>query len=95
MTKGDKIILPYKIKGHEVGDRLNLGNVTSIGSRNFTYNKAEGIDQSAFQLTATLAEITKEPKYYVYKKKQRCRRIKTVEVEPFQTHLVIDELKLN
>lgn len=95
VTKGDKIILPYKIKNHEVGDVLKLGNVTTIGSRNFTYNKKDGIPQSEFKLTATLTEITKEPKYYVYKKKPRCRRLKTVEVEPFQTHLVIDELKLS
>lgn len=95
VTKGDRIILPYKIKNHEVGDVLKLGNVTTIGSRNFTYNRSEGIPQSEFKLTATLTEITKEPKYYVYKKKPRCRRLKTVEVEPFQTHLVIDELKLS
>ena len=94
VTKGDKLVLPYKIRHHEVGDVLRLTNVTTIGSRNFTYNRAEGIPQEAFELTATLTEITKEPKWYVYKKKPRCRRLKTVEVEPFQTHLVIDELKL-
>ncbi|WPK24491.1 hypothetical protein PUMCH_001765 [Australozyma saopauloensis] len=94
VTKGDKIVLPYKIKNHDVGEKLNLNNVVTIGSRNFTYNKQDGIPASAFQLTATLTEITKEPKYYVYKKKPRCRRLKTVEVEPFQTHLTIDEFKL-
>lgn len=94
VTKGDKLVLPYKIRHHEVGDVLRLTNVTTIGSRNFTYNRAEGIPQEAFELTATLTEITKEPKWYVYKKKPRCRRLKTVEVEPFQTHMVIDELKL-
>lgn len=94
VTRGDRIILPYKIKNHEVGDVLNLNNVTTIGSRNFTFNREEGIPKSAYRLTATLAEITREPKYYVYKKKPRCRRLKTVEVEPFQTHLVIDQFKL-
>lgn len=94
VTKGDKLILPYKIKNHNVGDVLKLSNVTTIGSRNFTYNDDNGIPESAYELTATLAEITREPKYQVYKKKQRCRRLKTVDVEPFQTHLVISELKL-
>lgn len=94
VTKGDKLILPYKIKDHKVGDVLKLNNVTTIGSRNFTYNDDTGIPESAYELTATLAEITKEPKYQVYKKKQRCRRLKTMDVEPFQTHLVINELKL-
>lgn len=94
VTKGDRLVLPYKIRNHVVGDVLKLDNVVSIGSRNFTYNDDSGIPEEAYELTATLAEITREPKYQVYKKKQRCRRLKTVDVEPFQTHLVINELKL-
>lgn len=94
VTKGDRIVLPYKIRNHEVGDVLKLTNVTTIGSRNYTFNSEETIPEDKYQLTATLAEITREPKYQVYKKKQRCRRLKTLDVEPFQTHLVINELKL-
>lgn len=94
VTKGDRLVLPYKIRNHKVGDLLKLSEVTTIGSRNFTYNDDKGIPETAYELTATLAEITREPKYQVYKKKQRCRRLKTVDVEPFQTHLVINELKL-
>lgn len=94
VTKGDKLVLPYRIRNHKVGDVLKLNKVTTIGSRNFTYNDDNGIPESAYELTATLAEITREPKYQVFKKKQRCRRLKTVDVEPFQTHLVINELKL-
>lgn len=95
VSKGDRLILPYKMKNLKVGDVLKLNNVTSIGSRNFTFNDENGIPEQAFELTATLAEITREPKYQVYKKKQRCRRLKTVDVEPYQTHLVISELKVN
>lgn len=95
VSKGDRLILPYKMKNLKVGDVLKLNNVTSIGSRNFTFNDDNGISELAFELTATLAEITREPKYQVYKKKQRCRRLKTVDVEPYQTHLVISELKVN
>lgn len=94
VSKGDRLVLPYKMKNVKVGDVLKLNNVTSIGSRNFTFNDDNGIPELAFELTATLAEITREPKYQVYKKKQRCRRLKTVDVEPYQTHLVISELKL-
>lgn len=95
VTKGDRIVLPYRIRNHNVGDVLNLDTVTTLGLRNFTFNNDKGIPQAAFSLTATLAEITREPKYNVYKKRPRNRRLKTVEVEPFQTHLVISELKLN
>lgn len=94
VTKGDKLILPYKIRNHEVGDVLKLDNVVTLGSRNFTYNDKEGIPEDVFELTATLAEITKEPKYQVVRTKQRCRRRKTTDVEPFQTHLIINELRL-
>lgn len=94
VAKGDRIVLPYKMKNLKVGDILKLDNVVTIGSRNFTYNANEGIPTTKFELTATLAEITREPKYQVFKKKQRCRRLKTVDVEPYQTHLVINELKL-
>lgn len=94
VTKGDKLILPYRIKNHEVGDVLKLNNVVTLGSRNFTYNDFNGIPEEAYELTATLAEITREPRYEVVRKKQRCRRKKTTVVEPFQTHLIINELKL-
>ncbi|KAF3986301.1 hypothetical protein FT663_04596 [Candidozyma haemuli var. vulneris] len=94
VTKGDKLILPYKIRNQEVGDVFKLDNVITLGSRNFTYNDNDGIPQEAYELTATLAEITKEPKYQVVRKKQRCRRKKTTDVEPFQSHLIINELKL-
>lgn len=93
VTRGDRIVLPYKMQG-AVGDVLTLDNVTTLGSRNYTYHRDEGIPTSEYELTATLAEITREPLWHVYKKKQRCRRLKTVPVEPFQTHLVISELRL-
>lgn len=94
VTKGDRLILPYKIKNHSVGDLLKLNNVVTLGSRNFTYSDKKGIPDSVYELTATVAEITKEPMYHIVKTKQRCRRTKTLEVQPFQTHLVINELRL-
>lgn len=95
VTKGDRLILPYKMRNLNVGDVLRLDNVTTLGSRNFTFTNSQGIPLLAFSLTATLTEITREPKYFVQKKRQRCRRIKTVEVEPFQTHLTISELRIH
>lgn len=94
VTKGDTVILPYRMKNQKIGDVLDLNNVTTIGSRNFTYTNEKGIPKQIYELRATLAEITREPKYQVFKKRQRCRRLKTVDVEPYQTHLVISELKL-
>lgn len=95
VTKGDKLILPYRIKDLNVGDVLHIDRVLTLGSRNFTYNDDEGIPETAYALTATVTEVTREPLYHVYKKKPRCRRLKTVNVQPYQTHLVISELKVN
>lgn len=94
VTKGDKVYLPYKLKDAQVGDSLILNDVTTIGSPDYTYNDANGIDTSLFDLKASVTEITREPYYEVYRKKPRCRRLKTFKVEPFQTVLTINELKL-
>lgn len=95
VTKGDKVYLPFKLANAQVGDLLVLDNVTTLGSPDFTYNNDEGIPQDLYQLKASVVEITREPYYEVYRKKQRCRRLKTFPVEPFQTVLMINELKVN
>lgn len=94
VTKGDKVYLPFKLKNSKVGDELDLNHVTTLGSPEYTFNSDTGIDPSVFELKASIVEITREPLYQVYRTKQRCRRIKTFQVEPFQTVLMISELRL-
>ena len=94
VTKGDKVYLPYKLKNASVGDVLNLNDVVTLGSPQYTLNMKEGISSELFDLKASVVEITKEPRYQVVRKKQRCRTTKTSQVEPFQTVLMINELKL-
>lgn len=94
VTKGDAVYLPFKLKNAQVGDELVLNDVTTLGSPDFTYNNDKGISTDVFRLKASVVEITKEPYYEVYRKKQRCRRLKTFPVEPFQTVLRINELRL-
>ncbi|KAF6061891.1 hypothetical protein FOB64_006462 [Candida albicans] len=94
VTKGDKVYLPYKLKNASVGDVLNLNDVVTLGSPQYTLNMKEGISPELFDLKASVVEITKEPRYQVTRKKQRCRTTKTTQVEPFQTVLMINELKL-
>lgn len=94
VTKGDKIYLPFKLKNALVGDELVLNNVTTLGAPEFTYNDDAGIPSLAYDLRASVVEITREPYYEVYRKKQRCRRLKTFKVEPHQTVLMINELSL-
>jgi len=94
VTKGDKVYLPFKLNKAAVGDTLVLNDVVTLGSPDYTYNDDNGIDSSLFDLKASVTEITREPYYEVYRKKQRCRRLKTFPVEPYQTVLTINELKL-
>ncbi|KAI5965010.1 hypothetical protein KGF57_000803 [Candida theae] len=94
VTKGDTIYLPYKMKNVKVGDVLNLNDVTTLGSTTHTLNIKTGIDPSIYELRASVVEITREPLYQVVKKKPRCRRTKTTNVEPYQTVLRINELRL-
>lgn len=94
VTKGDKVYLPYKLKNASIGDVLNITEVTTLGSPSYTLNAKEGIAPELFELKASVVEITREPVYQVVRKKQRCRRKKTFNVEPFQTVLMINELKL-
>lgn len=95
VTKGDTVVLPYKLKNAEVGDSLVLNDVTELGSPEYTFKNNDGISPELYQLRAKVTEITREPYYEVYRKKQRCRRLKTFKVENHQTMLTIDELKLN
>ncbi|CAH6719669.1 54S ribosomal protein L49, mitochondrial [[Candida] jaroonii] len=94
VTKGDKIILPTKLKGVKVGDQLDINKVTTLGSPNFTFNDNNGINKDLYNLKLNVVEITREPYYEVYRKKQRCRRLKTFPVENYQTVLTINELSL-
>lgn len=95
VTKGDQVVLPYKLKNAEVGDLLILNDVTMLGSPDFTYKDNKGIAEELFNLRANVVEITREPYYEVYRKRQRCRRKKTFPVENHQTILRIDELRIN
>ncbi|EGW29855.1 uncharacterized protein SPAPADRAFT_52714 [Spathaspora passalidarum NRRL Y-27907] len=95
VTKGDLIYLNYKLKNAEIGDELVLNDVTTLGSPSYTYTEPNGIDSSLYSLKANVVEITREPKYQVTRTKQRQRRVKTFQVENFQTVLRINELKIN
>lgn len=94
VTKGDRVVLPFKLKGAEVGDQLRLSDIITVGSPEYTYNDKKGVPKEWVDLRANVVEITKEPYYEVYRKKQRCRRRKTFPVQPYQTILMINELKL-
>ncbi|KAK6202346.1 mitochondrial 54S ribosomal protein YmL49 [Scheffersomyces amazonensis] len=94
VTRGDKVYLPFRLKGARVGDSLLLNYVTTLGSPEYTCKIDEGIPTDLYKLKASVVEITREPYYEVYRKKQRCRRLKTFPVEPYQTVLMINELKL-
>ncbi|KAL3232497.1 Large ribosomal subunit protein bL21m [Nakaseomyces bracarensis] len=94
VTKGDKVILPFKLKEAEVGDTLNLTDVTTIGSRNYKLvDKA--IDPSIFTIKATVLEKTKRAYQVREVTKRRNRRVRHAVNKADQTVIRISELKLN
>ncbi|CEP22256.1 unnamed protein product [Cyberlindnera jadinii] len=94
VTKGDKMVLPFNLKTAEVGDVLNFHNVTTIGSRNYTFVD-EPISPELFTIKATVLEKTKLPMRVTEKTKRRQRIVKHAISKPHRTILRVTELKLN
>ncbi|QEU62533.1 Mrpl49 [Kluyveromyces lactis] len=94
VTEGDKVILPFKLKQAEVGDVLNLTDVTTIGSRNFKLVD-EPIDPSLYTIKATVLEKTKRPLRVREVTKRRNRKVRHAVNKADLTILRISELKVN
>jgi hypothetical protein len=94
VTKGDKMVLPYNLKHAEVGDVLNFHNVSTIGSRNYTFVD-EPIDPKLFTIKAVVLEKTKLPMRVTEITKRRQRKVQHAISKPHRTILRVTELKLN
>ncbi|SCU90370.1 LANO_0D08504g1_1 [Lachancea nothofagi CBS 11611] len=93
VTKGDKVILPFKMKQAEVGDVLNLQDVTTIGTRNFKIVDSP-IDSSLYSIKATVLEKTKRRMRVREVTKRRNRKVRHAVSKPDLTVLRISELAL-
>lgn len=94
VTKGDRVILPFKIKLAEVGDVLRLTDVSSIGSRNYKL-VGDPIDPALFTIKATILEKTKRAFHIREVTKRRNRRTRHAKSKGDLTILRISELKMN
>ncbi|AGO13238.1 AaceriAFR091Wp [[Ashbya] aceris (nom. inval.)] len=94
VTKGDQVILPFKLKQADVGDVLHLNDVTTIGSRNYKLVD-HPIDPSLYSLQATVIEKTKRPLRVREVTKRRNRRVRHALNKADLTILRISELRLN
>ncbi|CDO96059.1 unnamed protein product [Kluyveromyces dobzhanskii CBS 2104] len=94
VTKGDTVILPFKMKQAEVGDVLNLTDVTTIGSRNFKLVD-DKIDPSLYTIKATVLEKTKRPLRVREVTKRRNRKVRHAVNKGDLTVLRISELMVN
>lgn len=94
VTKGDKVILPFKLKEANVGDILNLTDVTTIGSRNYKLVD-NPIDKSIYSLKAVVLEKTKRAYQVREVTKRRNRRVRHAVNKADQTVIRISELKVN
>ncbi|CCK73529.1 mitochondrial 54S ribosomal protein bL21m NDAI_0G05460 [Naumovozyma dairenensis CBS 421] len=94
VTKGDRLILPFKVKQAAVGDILTLNNVTAIGSRNYKL-VGHPIDPSLYTIRATVLEKTKRAFQVREVTKRRNRRVRHATTKGDLTILRISELTLN
>ncbi|SCV03383.1 LAMI_0H07712g1_1 [Lachancea mirantina] len=93
VTKGDKVYLPFRMKQAEVGDVLNLNDVTTIASRNYQV-VGYPIDPSLYTVKATVIEKTKRPMKVREVTKRRNRKVRHAETKADLTVLRISELSV-
>ncbi|QLL33828.1 hypothetical protein HG536_0F01530 [Torulaspora globosa] len=94
VTKGDKVILPFKLKQADVGDTLNLTDVITLGSRNYKLVDYP-IDHSLYTLKATVLEKTKRAFEVREVTKRRNRKVRHAKSKGDLTVIRISELKVN
>ncbi|KAK3990261.1 putative ribosomal protein [Cladorrhinum sp. PSN332] len=94
VTQGDTVRLPFKMPGVSPGDILRLNRASSIGSRDLTLKGSPYVDERLFECRAVVMGTESEPMRLKIKKKQRCRRKKTVKSKHRYTVLTISELKV-
>ncbi|ODV83130.1 hypothetical protein CANARDRAFT_30222 [[Candida] arabinofermentans NRRL YB-2248] len=95
VTEGDEVILPFRMKHAEIGDILHFQNVTTVGSKNYTYHLDSSIDSSVVSIKGVVLEKTKKPMTVKEITKRRNRHTRHVKVKHDLTVLRITELKLN
>ncbi|CAP67788.1 uncharacterized protein PODANS_1_16710 [Podospora anserina S mat+] len=94
VTPGDQIRLPFKMPGVAPGDVLRLNRATAIGSRDFTLKGQPYVDENLFECRAVVEGTEAEPMRLKIKKKQRCRRTKTVRSKHKYTVLRVSEVRI-
>ncbi|GMG20150.1 unnamed protein product [Ambrosiozyma monospora] len=95
ITEGDEVTLPFRLKHGEIGDVLNFTNITTVGSRNYTYHVESGeISPEVLSVKGVVIDKTKKPMYVKEVTKRRNRHVKHHKVKHDLTVLRISELKL-
>jgi ribosomal protein L21 len=95
VTEGDEVRIPVDFKTLEVGDVLNLNEVSTIGSRDHTLTGGPRIDPSVFNIRAVVIEKTKVKHRVLEKTRRRRRHVRHVVVKPPLTVLRISQLSVN
>lgn len=95
VTKGDLVNLPFCMHAAEIGDTINFSKIDTLGSRNYTYHVADGIDADRVTVMGVVVEKTKKPMTIKEVTKKRNRHIKHSLSKHDLTVVRISELKIN
>lgn len=95
VTEGDKILLPVRMKGLEIGNELQFDQVSEIGSADYTLSGNSRIDPSIFTIKGRVVEITRVKRQVKEKTRRRRRHVRHIPIKNVLTAIRISELKLN
>lgn len=95
VTEGDKVLIPTEFKDLQVGDEINLSEVSTIGSRDHTLTGNPRIDPSVFCIKGVVIEKTRTKREITEKTKRRRRHVRHVVSKNSVTAIRISELSVN
>ncbi|KAL1930023.1 hypothetical protein VTP01DRAFT_1177 [Rhizomucor pusillus] len=94
ITKNDKVIV-NRLNDVKVGDVIKLDRVRELGSKDYTVKGSPYVNESFYDITATVIEQTKSKLIRIVKKKRRKNYKRTIEHKQTHTVLRISKLEVN
>ncbi|KAG0175681.1 hypothetical protein DFQ28_006873 [Apophysomyces sp. BC1034] len=94
ITKNDKVVV-NRLRDVNVGDVLRLDRVRELGSKDYTIKGAPYVNESFYDIAATVIEQTKSKLIRIVKKKRRKNYKRTIEHKQTHTVLRISKVDVN
>ncbi|KAI8369354.1 ribosomal protein L21-like protein [Radiomyces spectabilis] len=94
ITKNDKLVV-NRLNDVKVGDVLKLDRVRELGSKDYTLKGSPYVNETIYDIQATVIEQTKSKLIKIVKKKRRKNYKRTIEHKQTHTVLRISKVDVN